>query len=29
MEHPYAVMTIEFKDGVPHIAEEVKESIKF
>lgn len=28
-EHPYTVMTIEFKDGAPHLAEEVKESIKF
>lgn len=27
--HPYVVMKIEFKDGAPHLAEEVKESIKF
>lgn len=28
-KHPYVVMTIEFKDGAPYLAEEIKESIKF
>ncbi len=28
-EHPFSVMKIEFKDAMPCLAEEVKESIKF
>ena len=28
-QHPYTIMKIEFKEGAPYFAEEVKESIKF
>lgn len=28
-DHPFTTMKIEFRDGTPYLAEEVKESIKF
>ena len=27
--HPFSTLTITFRDGNPHLAEEIKESIKF